>query len=500
MLVYHVHYKCCFLSQETRKTSGGSKDFEPRSKRRSSFRSKKEKIQKPIRKSNSAEHLYDTADKTNNRARLPNPDEVHAGLYAMVTSRPKGTEQTVEVSPPPVAEASNGSVQSPKRNSASPSKSSLYEQEGLVVTSLDDKFGVKDTEEIFVSSSDIVHTVSSEGSVYAIVKNKPKSKKKSVSTEETDSQVAQPSNRADDVPSIPRKPPRSPAVARKPPPYRGKKSTSSDTSPTAVSPMTSPMVDKQPPGKAASGPPSFPPPPPPMSKSVTPEPEAADDPAYEIVTDSKKKATTARPKKLVKPQDEGDDGVYSVVKDHHTAKVNGTPQELVHIDDVLRATSPSNQRPPHFYSTIQENEEEGSPTVAIPMVSHGYATVTDKAKTSKTVGQANKKKPTGSPRLPPRSAPPPPPPGESKGGAAAHKPLKGVASTPLELESPEAESGFDSARNKRTLSFGSGGRTEQSNAPKFLFSQKLCQSLIAVSCTCIKLFAPVRHLSKHTCI
>ncbi len=428
-----------------------------------------------------------------NRARLPNPDEVHAGLYAMVTSRP------VDNAPPTTnGQASNTElIETQEDKSLSPIRNSLYEQEGLVVTSLDQKFGTDKVDESFVSSADIEHTVSSAGSVYAIVHTRPKSKKSksSASSDDTGGNAHSQPNLDQPPSQVPNKPPRSPAVAHKPPSYQSK--SQENTLPkTATSPDNAPLkIDC--PVSTRSGPPSFPPPPPPQAKSVTPEPAPIiDDPTYEVVDSARKpKASVPQKSKILtsvpaqkhkSSRDEisSEDG-YALVFDNHTdgGKDSELPTpELVHIDDTLKTDSLQDERPPHLYSTVQRDEPEEGPTVSVRMVSHEYATLVDKGRLN---GQSSKKKMAGVPRLAPRIKPPPPPPSDQKQGTTAnalptHNPLINVTPTLLEshAKSLEAEAeGADWTLNQRTSSFGQA----ESGQPKFLFSQKLCQSLIAVS-------------------
>ncbi len=493
-----------FCSQETRQSSGGSRDFgaaDP--KQRSSFRKKKVKKNVAVRRTNSAEHLYDSADvsgrqnKPNNRARLPIPDEVHAGLYAMVTTKPVDNTSCNEPTNDSLddlgASATTGLAGGDKNKSLSPGRNSLYEREGLVVTCLDKKLGSHDAEKVdesFVSSANIEHTVSSEGSVYAIVQSRPKSRKSqsSASSDDTGRVSADLKQNPDETPlQPPKKPPRTPPIGRKPPPYQPKSEDS--TSPkTPVSPDSDPLSIDRPPS-AGSGPPSFPPPPPPLSKSATPEPVPIDDPTYAVVKAVKKpnakkpQVSAPAPKqperKLSRDEIPSENG-YSLVSDEHTD--GGTTKDsepltpnLIHIDDALATDSLRDQRPPHLYSTIQEDEQVESSTVSVRMVSHGYATVVDKGKLN---GQSSKKKKM--PRLPPRTKPPPPPPNAFKRGApAAHKPLGHMVSTPpvgAHALSPEPESA-DRTFNARSSTFSQAENAE----PKFLFSQKLCHSLIAVS-------------------
>ncbi len=445
-----------------------------------------------------------------NRARLPNPDEVHAGLYAMVTSRPVDNAlQKDSASPTTNGQASNTELIETQDKSLSPIRNSLYEQEGLVVTSLDQKFGTNKVDESFVSSADIEHTVSSAGSVYAIVQTRPKSRKSksSASSDDTGGKTAHSQPNLDQPPSqVPNKPPRSPAVAHKPPSYQSK--SQENTLPkTATSPDNAPLkIDC--PVSTRSGPPSFPPPPPPQAKSVTPEPAPiihVDDPTYEVVDSARKpKASVPQKSKILtsvpaQKQIGSEDG-YALVFDDHTdgGKDSELPTpELVHIDDTPKTDSLQDERPPHLYSTIQRDEPEEGPTVSVRMVSHGYATVVDKGRLN---GQSSKKKMAGVPRLAPRIKPPPPPPSDQKQGTTAnalptHKPLINVTSTPLEAhtKSLEAEAeGADWTLNQRTSSFSQA----ESGQPKFLFSQKLCQSLIAVSMHAYTVFKVI----SYTCI
>jgi len=386
----------------------------------------------PVRRSNSAEHLYDTADSPRNdpRARLPIPDETHAGLYAMVTSRPvdsgifNGSDSI---------ETADATTQSPKHSkangtkSASPGRNSLYTKEGLVVTALE--ASGDQTEEHIVSSADIEHTVSSAGSVYAIVQARPSKKKKSITSD--DSPAQSPTDGGATQP--PRKPPRSPSLSTRP---RLSKGSSID------SPQDTPSGTPD----RSSGPPTFPPPPPP--KSVTPEP--LDEGAYEIISTSSKKPK-AKPTVKPKQQNGGiEDGQgYALVSEDHidSGASQGTSSEPP-------------KRPPHMYSMIQEDEAE-DPTVSVRMVSHGYATVVEK-------GDINKRKANKASTKP---KPQPPPPFKRKTEAATsptHKPLVGVSSSPLLDDDTDREP----ALGKRTHSFTGNVQNGQNgqNGPIFVHS------------------------------
>lgn len=447
--------------------------------------------------------MYDTADiskqnKPSNRARLPIPDEVHAGVYAMVTSRSVDTGSQNEPINDPLDDstANRGAVSTidPTERDTdifpSASRNSLFEREGLVITSLDKKFGIHDTEEeeSFVSSANIEHTVVSEGSVYAIVQTRPKSRK-SKSSASSDDTGKQPADQNSNPDEPPKKPPRTPPTGRKPPSYQPK---SEDSTPprTPDSPNKVPLnVDR--PASAGSGPPSFPPPPPPMSKSPTPEPVPMNDPTYAVVALVSKPKSSVKKDKVSVPalkqpepklsQDEiSTENGYSLVSKEFMDGQDDEPppEDLVHIDDVLATDSVRDQRPPHLYSTIQKSESLDSPTVSVRMVSHGYATVTDKKRTSG--GKKKTGRMSAIPRLPPRAKPPPPPPNAAKRDTNTHKPLGLMVSSPVgpQALSPAEPDSVNRALNTRSTTFS---QAEPIGEPKFLFSQKMCQSLIPVS-------------------
>lgn len=582
------------MSQETKRLDEGG--YEVIESKRRSFRKKKAKKAPPLRKTNSDEHLYDVArppvnllpiqrqeqdqDGIEGRgepvgpslqpplpqghpiARPLDPDMIPegvdiTGLYAVVTSKKGSSKDTdnntqgasgvgqqtrtkpLENGDSVLIEDStvggSGEKEKDPNRSDSPSKSSLYEREGIVVTSLDEKFGEgkSENEETFVSSADIEHTVSG-GQVYAVVQSRPKSKKKkgnnvnesltnSEPTSLSDVQAGNADPAKSQPPDVPAKPPRSGKVPPiKPAPFKidDDKRKSSELSkaklppniddlsqppsrlpPAPPSPENNPQDMVLPIEKAqvlnlGSGPPSFPPPPPP--KSSTPDPSAEkgdDDHAYEIIPVSSKRtkprkvslpdrSTTTSP-----PKDEQlKEGGYAIVSNELKTKAeSSTSQEMVLLDDAIKPDVLRQQRPPHLYSTVQEAQEEESPegVVVVPMVSHGYATVTNKNRTPNTKPPSKKR----IPQLKPRTKPPPAPPVKRTGLASpsatvspGHQQVARVSSTPLEhlVSPPDFVPSPDSHSDRRTYSVDSSGRTEYGE-PKFLFSQKLCQSLIAVS-------------------
>ena len=567
-----------------------NRGYEVIESKRRSFRKKKAKKAPPLRKTNSDEHLYDVArppvipppvqrqqqdhDGIEGRGAqvgpvlqppLPHghpiarplfPDMLPegmdiTGLYAVVTSK-KGPSIDTENSTQGASEegqqvtmkslengestlkedsAVGGSGENKKDPSPgdSPSKSSLLEREGIVITSLDEKFGEGKSliEETFISSADIEHTVSG-GQVYAVVQSRPKSKKKKSNVNEsltTSESASLPDVQASDgdpaklhPPNVPIKPPRSgKGPPPKPTPFRiDDKTRVSSEFPKAqnIDDLSQPP-NKLPPAPPSpendlqdtvlsiektqslnlgSGPPSFPPPPPP--KSSTPEPggEKENDPAYEIISVTSKRTKPRkvllldRPTAPSPPKDEQlKEGAYAIVSDVLKTKTESlSSQEMVLLDDAIKPDVLLQKRPPHLYSTVEEAQDEESPegVVAVPMVSHGYATVAIKNRTPNK--PPNKKR---LPQLKPRTKPPPAPPMKLTAVASpsgtlspGHQQVARVSSAPLEhLMSPlDSATGSLIHSDKRTHSVDSTGRVEYAE-PKFLFSQKLCQSLIAVS-------------------
>lgn len=441
-----------------------------------------------------------------------------------------------------------------RNSSVSPSKNSLYEREGIVVTNLDDKFGntKNNSEEMFVSSADIEHIVSG-GDVYAVVKtNRPKSltKKDNVVNESTNikkctslPEVEANSTKLTDIkgPDVPSKPPH---TSRGKPLQPGSTMSVEEESESLELPRVdmslttsdwilshpgpSSSVDrfdntakksvdiplptiKTPSLSSGSGPPSFPPPPPP--KGSTPEPGSfiPDDPPYEVVSMVLRKSSASKlPKVLVdKPagtsptEDEQLDGIgYAVISNEHkrangdvsrTQPDSSPPLDMVLIDDTITSDMTRQQRPPHVYSTVQDSEMDESVggVVAVRMVSHGYATVTDN-KNRAASKQLSKKK------LPPRTRPPPAPPVGHKRSSGPSPSINDSSdqlqarvssmapefiSSPSESGSSQKDQGSESHLSKRLCSTDSISRADYKE-PKFLFSERLCQSLIAVSVSC----------------
>ena len=282
----------------------------------------------------------------------------------------------------------------------------------------------------------------------------------------------------------------------------------SPISPTPQIAISLPPMARSRAASLASKPPSFPPPPPPPEQTPSPDhgnsPEndelESGDHMYATVSETlkkdgkkqkDKKRSSFRMNRFNKSSTAGDsqhsssNGItspaseeegYSLSRHNNSSSpkkkqastLPASAKGLVLVPDSDKPLTSPQRRAPHMYSTIQ-SEDGDHPVETVPMVSHGYATVTNKR------GGEMRKKSSKYPQLKPRTKPPPPPP-------------SGGRSRDPNLLSPAHDSYGGGESIDPHLGMRLHVSMDPQGGPQFLFSEKHRQSFIKVSimlCLCI---------------
>ncbi len=294
-----------------------------------------------------------------------------------------------------------------------------------------------------VVSSEILHTLSGEGSLYAVIDPKAILKKRS-KTEPSES--VKDDERPPEVgggaegegPSLPPKPHK--VAPPKPPPYyresyRGpvppqdgptlgqKSALGTSLQSGVVNQRSGAKLLEERSVSVEVGPPSFPPPPPPPSDDVGGE-HTYEVPAEILESAARKDKQDGQEKPVLQGEDDAESAPLAT-------NVEAVREEMILIAD--QPSTPPVLRPPHLYDLLPEGAGDVPRSLAVPMREHIYEPPPEMGGKKRV---RSHKRTSQFPQLPKKTKPPPDPPSAKPtagqaGARPKHSPVVKQPSTPV---------------------------------------------------------------------